>query len=174
MLWRRASRSRLQPDQIKDSNAVATTGSGSWPKARVPFCCRRGRLNWRPLSFFRSQPRCRLFISIGADVNRFGCRKEALDKIMLAELRRIAEEGGNDPSDVALSRWTLHDLRRTARTLLSQAGVPPDHAEACLGHVVKGVEGIYTANALHDRAKYPTPKRGYCSDKARHGRQAVP
>src|ERR1700676_352199 len=27
MWWRRASRSRLQPDQIKDSNAVATTGS---------------------------------------------------------------------------------------------------------------------------------------------------
>src|ERR1700730_16984619 len=68
-------------------------------------------------------------------------------KIVLAELRRIAEEGGNDRSDVALSRWTLHDLRRTARTLLSQAGLPPDHAEACLGHVVKGVEGIYTANA---------------------------
>jgi hypothetical protein len=38
MLWRRANRSRLQPDQIKDSNAIATTGSGSWPKARVPFC----------------------------------------------------------------------------------------------------------------------------------------
>ena len=34
MLWRRANRSRLQPDQIKDSNAVATTGSGSWPMVR--------------------------------------------------------------------------------------------------------------------------------------------
>jgi hypothetical protein len=34
MLWRRANRSRLQPDQIKDSNAVAATGSGSWPMVR--------------------------------------------------------------------------------------------------------------------------------------------
>ena len=29
--------------------------------------------------------------------------------------------------------WTLHDLRRTARSLMSRAGVPSDHAERCLG-----------------------------------------
>jgi integrase len=39
--------------------------------------------------------------------------------------------------------WRLHDLRRTARTLLSRAGVRPDVAERCLGHVASGVEGIY-------------------------------
>jgi integrase len=30
--------------------------------------------------------------------------------------------------------WTLHDLRRTARSLLSRAGVNSDVAEKCLGH----------------------------------------
>jgi integrase len=39
--------------------------------------------------------------------------------------------------------WVIHDLRRTARSLLSRAGVPSDHAERCLGHVIPGVRGIY-------------------------------
>jgi integrase len=39
--------------------------------------------------------------------------------------------------------WTLHDLRRTARSLMSRVGVPSHHAERCLGHVVGGVEGVY-------------------------------
>jgi integrase len=30
----------------------------------------------------------------------------------------------------------LHDLRRTARSLMSRAGVRPDIAERCLGHKV--------------------------------------
>jgi integrase len=34
--------------------------------------------------------------------------------------------------------WTLHDLRRTARSLLSRVGVRPDIAERCLGHAVGG------------------------------------
>jgi integrase len=47
--------------------------------------------------------------------------------------------------DVAsgVSQWTLHDLRRTARSLMSRAGVPSEHAERCLGHVIGGVEGVY-------------------------------
>jgi integrase len=44
--------------------------------------------------------------------------------------------------------WTLHDLRRTARSLLSRAGVRPDIAERVMGHAIGGVEGIY------DRHKY--------------------
>jgi integrase len=39
--------------------------------------------------------------------------------------------------------WTIHDLRRTARSLMSRAGVPNDHAERCLGHVIGGVRGVY-------------------------------
>jgi integrase len=39
--------------------------------------------------------------------------------------------------------WRLHDLRRTARSLMSRAGVNADHAERCLGHVIGGVRGIY-------------------------------
>jgi integrase len=34
--------------------------------------------------------------------------------------------------------WRIHDLRRTARTLLARARVPYDVAEQCLGHKLKG------------------------------------
>lgn len=39
--------------------------------------------------------------------------------------------------------WTLHDLRRTGRTLCSRAGADPDHAELAYGHTVQGVRGTY-------------------------------
>jgi len=41
------------------------------------------------------------------------------------------------------TRWTFHDLRRTARTLMSRGGVLSDHAERVLGHVIGGVRGVY-------------------------------
>ena len=52
----------------------------------------------------------------------------------------------------AMPRWALHDLRRTARSLLSRAGVRPDISERVLGHTIVGVEGIY------DRHRYDAEK----------------
>jgi integrase len=43
--------------------------------------------------------------------------------------------------------WRLHDLRRTARSLMSRAGIPSEHAERVLGHTIKGVEGVYNRHA---------------------------
>jgi integrase len=40
-----------------------------------------------------------------------------------------------------LPHFTLHDLRRTARTHLAALGVRREVAERCLGHKLKGVEG---------------------------------
>jgi integrase len=42
-----------------------------------------------------------------------------------------------------LPQWQLHDLRRTAKTLMARAGVRPDISERVLGHVIAGVEGVY-------------------------------
>jgi integrase len=39
--------------------------------------------------------------------------------------------------------WTLHDLRRTARSLMARAGVADNVAERVLGHAIPGVHGIY-------------------------------
>jgi integrase len=42
-----------------------------------------------------------------------------------------------------VSNWRLHDARRTARSLMSRAGVSPDHAEHVLGHVILGQRRTY-------------------------------
>jgi integrase len=49
--------------------------------------------------------------------------------------------------------WTIHDLRRSARSLMSRAGVSPDHAERCLGHVIGGVRETYDRHAYHTEKK---------------------
>lgn len=57
---------------------------------------------------------------------------------------------GLDTLNAALQRvlhglppFTLHDLRRTARTQLAALGVRREVAERCLGHAIRGVEGTY-------------------------------
>ena len=57
---------------------------------------------------------------------------------------------GIDTLNVAMQRvshglehFTLHDLRRTARTHLAALGVRREVAERCLGHKLRGVEGTY-------------------------------
>ncbi len=45
--------------------------------------------------------------------------------------------------DTPLPSWTLHDLRRTAKTLMVRAGVSAHVSERVLGHVIAGVEGVY-------------------------------
>jgi integrase len=52
-----------------------------------------------------------------------------------------------------VSKWHLHDLRRTARSLMSRAKVAPDHAERVLGHVIGGVRRVYDRHAYHQEKK---------------------
>jgi integrase len=78
----------------------------------------------------------------------FGKSKAALDKAVLAAMR-AAKGAKVEP----LPNWTLHDLRRTAKTLMVRAGVRPDISERVLGHVIAGVEGTY------DRHSYADEKR---------------
>jgi integrase len=66
--------------------------------------------------------------------------------------KKIAELRKADGREV-MPHWTLHDLRRTARSLMSRAGVSPDHAERAIGHTIEGVRGTY------DRHKFENEKR---------------
>jgi integrase len=50
-------------------------------------------------------------------------------------------------------RRRLHDLRRTARSLMSRAGVAADIAEITIGHALPGIRGVY------DRHRYLAEKR---------------
>ena len=85
-----------------------------------------------------------------APFSGFSKAKTRLDELMLAELKRLARERGADSGKVELANWRLHDLRRTARSLMARAGVRPDHAERVLGHVIRGIEGTYDRHHYED------------------------
>jgi len=60
-----------------------------------------------------------------------------------AELDRVIAKQRKAAGLKPLQNWTLHDLRRTGRTLMTRAGVPAEVAERVLGHKIAGVEGVY-------------------------------
>jgi integrase len=71
--------------------------------------------------------------------------KRALDQKIAAIRRRERRP--------AMPHWVYHDLRRTARSLMSRAGVPSDHAERVLGHAIAGVRGVYDRYAYVEEKK---------------------
>jgi hypothetical protein len=46
-----------------------------------------------------------------------------------------------------VASWSPHDLRRTSRTLLASLGCPAEIAEAILGHLLPGVQGVYNLHS---------------------------
>jgi integrase len=88
--------------------------------------------------------------SAGTPFSAFGKSKAALDKAVLEAMRRHAPKGAKA---APMPNWTLHDLRRTGKTLMARAGVRPDVSERVLGQVIRGVEGTY------DRHSYADEKR---------------
>jgi integrase len=75
--------------------------------------------------------------------------------------RSQAEHVGRDTLNVALTRvdtskieaFTVHDLRRTARTHLAALGVAPHVAELCLNHKPRGVGAIYDRHSYFDERR---------------------
>lgn len=52
-----------------------------------------------------------------------------------------------------LEPFTIHDLRRTARTHLEALGVAPHIAERCLNHKIRGIEGVYNRHDYFEERK---------------------
>ena len=49
--------------------------------------------------------------------------------------------------------FTVHDLRRTCRSLLAEKGIAGHIAERCLNHKIKGIEGIYNRYDYFDERR---------------------
>jgi len=67
----------------------------------------------------------------------------------------------------------LHDLRRSARSLMSRAGVPSDHAERVLGHVIGGVRGTYDRHEYLDEKREALAKLARLVDRIIAGRPTI-
>ena len=68
---------------------------------------------------------------------------------------RLAQKEG-----VPLGKFGPHDLRRTASTLLHEAGYNSDWIEKCLAHEQKGVRAVY------NKAEYRDQRRAMLQDWA--------
>ena len=60
-------------------------------------------------------------------------------KLKLAFDAALAKANGG----AQIPHWRIHDLRRTAKTLMRRAGVDSEISERVLGHAIPGVEGVY-------------------------------
>lgn len=104
------------------------------PDAATAIIQRQPKIGEKPVWVFRGRT--------GGPLAGFSPLKRDLDAEMVK---------ANDGKDIP--HWTIHDLRRTASSLMARAGVRPDHKERTLGHKIKGVEGVY------DRHSYLDEKR---------------
>lgn len=72
-------------------------------------------------------------------VTKINCFSRAVKRLR----EQMAAEFLVEHPGVELPRWTLHDLRRTAKTGLAALQVDPHVSEAALGHGKKGIEKVY-------------------------------
>lgn len=61
-----------------------------------------------------------------------------------------------------IEHFTVHDLRRTCRSLLASLKVPSHIAERCLNHKLRGVEGIYDRYDYFEERKEALDKVAEC------------
>ena len=68
----------------------------------------------------------------------------------LSKMKRSLDERMAEFNGAPIPNWIVHDLRRTARSLMARAGVRPDICERVLGHAIPGVWGVYDRYAYED------------------------
>ncbi|HGM6983697.1 TPA: tyrosine-type recombinase/integrase [Serratia marcescens] len=71
----------------------------------------------------------------------------ALNRVINATNEKIREAGGD------IEHFTVHDLRRTASTILHEEGFNTDWIEKCLAHEQRGVRAVY------NKAEYAEQRR---------------
>lgn len=93
-------------------------------------------------------------------ISGFSRMKTQLDRYMLPILQDMADKRaealGEDPHEVELERWTLHDIRRTGTTAMQSLGVAVEVTEACINHKSGSVSGIAK---VYNLWKYEPEKR---------------
>lgn len=122
----------------------------------------------RELPRIKSKPGL-LFTTTGdTPVSGFSKVKARLDKLMQANMRAEAIEGGMDESEakgLTIPPWTFHDLRRTGATGCQRLGVKIEVTEAVLNHVSGTTSDLV---GVYQTYKYADEKRAALDVWARH------
>ncbi len=74
-------------------------------------------------------------------IKSFG--KQLADRQRSAAERLMNRTTAVDSLALAGGRWTAHDLRRTASTVMSQLGISNDVINECQNHIKQGMSGVY-------------------------------
>lgn len=78
-------------------------------------------------------------------ISGFSKAKELIE----TKVAELGEKAGLPP----MEPWTVHDIRRSVATHMARLGVPLDHIERVLGHVIGGVAGTYQHHAFFDEKR---------------------
>jgi integrase len=110
----------------EDTREKGTAGKIKLPQMALDIIEAQPRIKGNPFVFAAS---------IGnGPFNSFSQRKEETDELL----------------PKGMKPWTLHDIRRTARSLMPRAKVLREHSERTMGHVIPGVEGVYDHHKYFD------------------------
>jgi integrase len=82
-------------------------------------------------------------------------------------------KGKFDAKLASMKPWVVHDLRRTARSLMSRAGIRPDIAERVMGHAIAGVEGVYDRHSYREEKADALARLAALIDGIVHPRENV-
>ena len=98
-----------------------------------------------------------LFTTTGkGPVSGYSKAKQRLDATILAIARKAAADRGENPAEVIIQPWRLHDLRRTAASGIARLGVPVHVIESILNHRSGQISGVA---AVYNRHSYLPEKR---------------
>ena len=104
-------------------------------------------------------------------ISGFSRAKVRLDADMLTLAREDTEAAGDDPDEVTLAPWRLHDARRTLATALQRLGVRFEVTEAVLNHT-SGASRTGVA-AVYQRHDWAEEKRAALDAWGEHCRRLV-
>jgi integrase len=145
---RRSEIAELRRDELEDKIAIIPPSRTKTKVENVvPFGPRARRIVTAYLDRLKPDAEF-VFWARGGGKTPFqgwSAQKKALD-IAIAEVRKERDAG-------PMRDWRIHDIRRTARTLMSRAGVAADIAERVLSHTMPRMQKIY------DRHQYTEEKR---------------
>ena len=115
-----------------------------------------------------------LFSTTGeTSISGFSRSKGRLDDALTAKMKKEVIEAGGDPESVALTPWTLHDLRRTMASGMARIGISLPVIERCLNHVsgsFGGIVGVYQRHEYRDETRAAFNAWASLVDDIVHGR----
>lgn len=86
-------------------------------------------------------------------INGWSQAKREIDARMMRTLRALARARGENPAEVRMERWVLHDLRHTVRTRMAAMRIPDNVAEMVIGHGKRGMQRIYDQHHYLDEMR---------------------